>query len=260
MSGSAERIAEDLAWLGLRYEAGTYVQSTRTASYVEAIDELTERSLVYPCDCSRSELAAVASAPHAGDELRYPGLCRDKDPRRVFKRPPALRLRVADGTRIGFVDQLTGTRVAQRVDREVGDFVLRRGDGVVAYQLAVALDDSAQGITHVVRGRDLLGSTARQLLLLELLARPAPAYWLHLPLVVMPDGERVAKRLRSLGVRDLRARGVEAAELVGVLAHGLGLAVDASPREADSLRLEPALASATLSRVSFAVPEAWASG
>lgn len=256
--GSAERIAEDLAWLGLRYDEDHHVQSARFSLYDDSLARLAERGLVYPCDCSRRELAAIATAPHAGEDLRYPGLCRDKDPARSFKRAPALRLRVEDGARARFVDQLTGTLVSERVDREVGDFVLRRGDGVYAYQLAVALDDSAMRISHVVRGRDLLGSTARQLLLLQVLGAPAPGYYLHLPLVVMPDGERMAKRVRSLSIRSLRAAGIDAQTIVGALAHGLGLADDDRPREPDSLSLAPEDAQTRLRRTSMVVPPAWA--
>lgn len=256
MAGAAARIEEDLAWLGLRFDGPTYVQSARFAHYDSALATLQAADLTYPCDCSRRELAAVTRAPHAGDELRYPGLCRDKNPRRPFKREPALRVRVPANSRVRFVDQLTGTTVSSVVDRDVGDFVLRRGDGLYAYQLAVAVDDAAMAITHVVRGRDLLGSTARQLLLLQLLGVPAPQYFLHVPLVVTPDGERLAKRLRSVTVRGLRDAGFAPERVVGILAHGLGLAPDDSPRHADSVQLAPDRASAVLRRTSFEVPAA----
>ena len=260
MPGSAARIRDDLAWLGLTYEAPVHVQSTRFAEYDAVLAALTAGGLVYPCDCSRRELAAVTRAPHTGDELRYPGLCRDKDPQRVFKREPALRLRVPADSRIRFVDQLTGTTVSSIVDRDVGDFVLRRGDGLYAYQLAVAVDDSAMGISHVVRGRDLLGSTARQLLLLQLLGVPAPQYFLHVPLVVMPDGQRLAKRLRSVTVRGLRDQGLAPEELVGALAHGLGLTPSDAPCTAESLQLAPESAHVILRRTSFEVPAALLQG
>lgn len=254
MPGAAERLQEDLRWLGLDYEPPMLMQSARFSEYAGALRELEASALLYPCDCSRTELAAITQAPHAGDELRYPGLCRDKDPARTFKKPPAWRLRVPAESRVRFVDQLTGTLVSSLVARDVGDFVLKRGDGLYAYQLAVAVDDSAMGVTHVVRGRDLLGSTARQLLLLELLDRRAPSYWLHVPLVVMPDGERLAKRLKSLTVRALREAGHAPEEVIGVLAHGLGLAPDDSPRSVDSVQLAPDRASVALRRASFEVP------
>ncbi len=254
MPGAALRIEADLEWLGLSFDPVVYVQSARFSEYDAALAELTERGLVYPCDCSRRELAAVTRAPHAGDELRYPGLCRDKDPQRAFKREPALRLRVPAPSRVQFVDQLTGTTISSQVDRDVGDFVLRRGDGLYAYQLAVAVDDSAMRISHVVRGRDLLGSTARQLLLLQLLERPAPHYYLHVPLVVMPDGERLAKRLRSVTVRSVREARVAPEQLVGLLAHGLGLTASDAACGADSLTLAPESAHARLRHASFEVP------
>lgn len=258
VAGSTERIGEDLAWLGLTYDQGPLMQSARVSAYRDAVQQLAMRGLVYPCDCSRRELAAIASAPHAGDELRYPGLCRDKDPSRSFKRAPALRLRVADGAQVRFIDQLTGTEVSQRIDREVGDFVLRRGDEVYAYQLAVAVDDSAMGISHVVRGRDLLGSTARQLFLLECLERPAPSYYLHVPLVVTPDGERMAKRVRSVTIRALRDAGIGAETICGVVGHALGLRDDDSPCPASALHLAPDEAPRRLRRSSFVLPSAWA--
>lgn len=254
MAGAAEGLVEDLAWLGLSYDGPICVQSTRFSAYESALAKLGAAGLTYPCDCSRRELAEITRAPHAGDELVYPGLCRDKDPDRAFKRSPALRLRVPADSRIRFVDQLTGTTVSSLVDRDVGDFVLRRGDGLYAYQLAVAVDDAAQAITHVVRGRDLLASTARQLLLLQMLGEPAPHYYLHVPLVVLPDGERLAKRLRSVTVRSLRESGFAAEQLVGILADGLGLAEDDSPRTADSVQLAPDRAATTLRRAPFVVP------
>lgn len=232
------------------------MQSTRFSTYESSLARLHAAGLTYPCDCSRRELAAITRAPHSGDELRYPGLCRHKQPGRPFKREPALRLRVPEGSRVRFVDQLTGTVVSSRIDRDVGDFVLRRGDGLYAYQLAVAVDDAAMAITHVVRGRDLLDSTARQLLLLQLLGAPAPHYFLHVPLVVTPTGERLAKRLRSVTVRSLRDAGLGPEQVVGILAHGLGLAADDAPRAASSVHLAPDQAATMLRRAPFEVPAA----
>jgi len=232
--GSAERIIADLTWLGLDWDEGAdegahhhetpYTQSRRAVFYDDALARLRAAGLTYECDCSRAEIARVASAPHAGEELVYPGTCRDAPPDREMKRPPALRLRVPAGRVIAFDDLLRG-HVEQDVSRSVGDFVLRRGDGVYAYQLVVAVDDAAMNITHVVRADDLLASTPRQLLLMELLGHPradAPSY-VHVPMVVASDGERLAKRTGAPTVRDLRGQGVSSEQIIGRLAHGLGL-------------------------------------
>jgi glutamyl-tRNA synthetase len=229
VAGSEVRILEDLAWLGLDYDE-RHTQSKRLAIYEDALAKLEAADVTYPCDCSRAEIARAASAPHPGEELVYPGTCRDAPRDREMKRAPAIRLRVPIGGAVAFDDALHG-RVEQRVDIEVGDFVLRRGDGVFAYQLVVALDDALMKITDVVRADDLLASTARQLLLLRLLGfaeADIPRY-AHLPLVLAPDGERLAKRTRGSTIRELRDRGLSREDVVGQLAHGLGL-VDGSLR------------------------------
>jgi glutamyl-tRNA synthetase len=246
VAGSARRIAEDLAWLGLDWDEGpeagglhaSYTQSERAALYDATLAELAAAGLTYPCDCSRAEISRIASAPHAGEEIIYPGTCRDAPPHREMKRSPAIRLRVPDDSRVVFEDLVRG-RVEQHVGASVGDFVLRRGDGVYAYQLVVAVDDAEMQISHVVRADDLLASTARQLLLMQLLGTPRdrlPTY-LHLPMVVAADGERLAKRAGSATVRSLRDRGLAPAEITGTLARGLGLiAGDASSVRAASSR------------------------
>jgi len=252
--GAAQRIAEDLAWLGLDWDEGPeaggphapYTQSQRLAVYDEALAALTRTGLVYPCDCSRAEISRVASAPHAGEELVYPGTCRDAPPEREMKREPALRLRVPRGASVSFDDLVRG-RVEQRVDVSVGDFVLRRGDGVYAYQLVVAVDDAAMRISHVVRADDLLASTARQILLMRLLGHPeahVPAY-AHVPMVVAPDGDRLAKRAGSATVRALRERGISAAAIREELGRGLGVVTGAE-------------APATWRRAPWPIPAAWA--
>ena len=231
VGGSIERILEDLAWLGITWDEGPdvtprgpfapYTQSARGALYLAALEDLTARGHTYPCDCSRAEIARVASAPHAGDEVVYPGTCRDLDPARAFKRQPAIRLRVPDA-RVEIVDGIMGP-FAHDLAKDVGDFVLQRGDGVFAYQLAVTVDDLAMRITDVTRGADLLASTPRQIVLARMLgATVTPRYW-HVPLVVATDGARLAKRTRGATVRDLRAAGVSAAEIVHALRVGLGL-------------------------------------
>lgn len=230
--GSAARIYEDLAWLGLDWDEGPaaggshvpYIQSQRTALYDAELAKLEAAGLTYPCDCSRAEISRVASAPHTGEEIVYPGICRDAPRDREMKRAPATRLRVPAGASVTFDDLVRGP-IEQSVDASVGDFVLRRGDGVYAYQLVVAVDDAAMRISHVVRADDLLGSTARQIMLMKLLGTSAdnvPAY-AHVPMVVAADGDRLAKRAGSATIRDLRGCGMSAEELLGTLAQGLGL-------------------------------------
>jgi glutamyl-tRNA synthetase len=246
--GAEERIAEDLEWLGLDGDEGPatdarYRQSLRRAFYVEALAVLTRQGRVYVCDCSRTDIARVASAPHPGDELVYPGTCRDKDPKRPMKREPALRLRIQPADTIAVTDLVQGKLDPERL-HQAGDFVLRRGDEVFSYQLAVAVDDLAMRITHVVRGMDLLASTPRQLLLMQALSTGELAWaprggrlprYAHLPLVVGPDGARLAKRTPGATVRELRARGVRAQVVLGQLAHGLGLVDRAEPMGAEDL-------------------------
>lgn len=237
--GASEAILDDLRWLGLDWDEGPelggphapYVQSERTAIYEEALARLAAQGRVFDCYCTRGEIAAAAaasaSAPHgpADDGPRYPGTCRALSPesaaaRRAAGRKPALRFRVEPGIQ-RFVDGIAGP-VALDVAATVGDFVVRRADGIHAYQLAVAVDDGLMGITHVVRGDDLLGSTPRQLLLLEALGLPAPAY-LHVPLLLGPDGARLSKRAGDTTLRHYREHGVRAQRLVAELARSAGL-------------------------------------
>jgi glutamyl-tRNA synthetase len=224
--GSAERILDDLRWLGATWDEGPgdagpfapYTQSERAPLYQAAVDDLTARGLTYPCDCSRAEIARVASAPHAGEEAVYPGLCRDRDPAREMKRAPAIRVRVPS-ERVAFDDRVMGP-VEQELARDVGDFVLRRGDGVFAYQLAVVVDDLAMRITDVVRGADLLASTPRQIAIARMLGADPPRYW-HLPLVVASDGSRLAKRSPGGVVRALREAGLAPDEITGEIERAL---------------------------------------
>lgn len=265
--GSAQRIAEDLAWLGLDWDEGPdaggthapYTQSERAGIYDQRLAELAAAGLTYPCDCSRAEIARVASAPHAGEELVYPGTCRDLPRDREMKRAPAIRLRVPDGAAVAFDDLARGP-VEQRVDVSVGDFVLRRGDGVYAYQLVVAIDDAAMRISHVVRAEDLLASTPRQIVLMRLLgvASPDVPAYAHVPMVVAETGDRLAKRVGSTTIRSLRERGLAAEEILGVLAHGLGLvAGDARPLSARAIAasLQPP---PTWRRPPWPLPRPWA--
>jgi glutamyl-tRNA synthetase len=232
VAGSRERIEEDLLWLGLDWDEAPAVQSERSASYARAVEALSAHGLVYPCDCSRAEIARVASAPHPGEETVYPGLCRDRDPARAMKRAPALRFRVGDAV-VAFDDAVAG-RVEQDLAREVGDFVLQRGDGVYAYQLAVVVDDRAMGISDVVRGADLLASTPRQIALARALGGEGPRF-AHVPMVVTAEGSRIEKRTAGVTIRSLRDAGMSAARIVGALAHGLGLAATNAPATAGDI-------------------------
>ena len=230
--GARERIEEDLRWLGLDWDEAPILQSERGAAYDAAIARLDAAGLVYPCDCSRAELARAASAPHEGEEAVYPGLCRDRDPQRAMKRQPALRVRVPDEI-VEYDDGVVG-RVRQHLAREVGDFVVRRGDGVFAYQLAVVVDDAESRVTDVMRGADLVASTPRQLWLARVLGLVAPRY-AHVPLVLAEDGTRLEKRGRAASVRALREGGVPAEGVLGELAFGLGLAATNAPTTARAI-------------------------
>lgn len=232
VAGAEARQLDDLRWLGLEWDEGPdvggpyapYRQSERLATYADAVARLVAAGLAYPCDCSRAEIARVASAPHGDDGPRYPGTCRDRDPAaRPWRRPPALRLRVPPG--VVTVDDALSGPVSEDVAATVGDFVLRRGDGVFAYQLAVVVDDLAMGITEVVRGHDLLGSAPRQALLARLLSGTPPAF-AHGPLVVAADGTRLAKRARGVSLRDRRAEGAPPGAVLARLAALLGLRAD----------------------------------
>ena len=252
VAGCETRQVDELRWLGLDWDEGPdvggdrgpYRQSQRLASYEEALERLRAAGLTYLCDCSRAEIARVASAPHAGDEgPRYPGTCRAfGHAPREFRRAPAVRLAVPPGE-VVVVDRWQG-EVRQDVAREVGDFVLRRGDGVFAYQLAVVVDDLAMGIEEVVRGADLLESAPRQALLARLLGAEPPGF-AHAPLVVGPDGERLAKRARGVPLRDRREAGETGPAVLGHLARLLGLVAPGDPA--------PASARSLLDRVDLSV-------
>ncbi|MGH9134862.1 MAG: tRNA glutamyl-Q(34) synthetase GluQRS [Ilumatobacteraceae bacterium] len=217
----------DLAAIGLDWDGEVVRQSERFERYREAIATLERSGLVYPCYCTRREIRreieAAASAPHGRLPADgYPGTCRDltaseRGEREASGRPPALRLRT-EHEEIEFVDRVAGVQRGA-----VDDVVLQRGDGVPAYNLAVVVDDAAQGIDQVVRGDDLLASTPRQVLLQRLLGLPTPEY-LHVPLVLGPDGERLAKRHGAVSLSQLGARGITPADVVTALARSLDLA------------------------------------
>jgi glutamyl-tRNA synthetase len=218
---------DDLAAVGIDWDGDVVRQSERFARYDAAIDDLAARGLVYECYCTRreirDEIEAASAAPH-GPPGSYPGTCREltaieRSDRRREGRRPALRLRT-DGRKVDVDDVVHG-----RFSGPVDDVVLRRNDGVPAYNLAVVVDDAAQGVTEVVRGDDLLSSTPRQIHLQRLLGYPQPTY-LHVPLVVDANGDRLAKRRgEPITMADLAARaGIGPAEIVTWIATSLGLA------------------------------------
>lgn len=222
----AEAIRDDLRWLGLDWDREMPLQSTQTPVYAEQFERLRKRGLIYPCFCTRNELHA-ASAPHASDgTLLYAGTCRNLTPAQIASqtRKPAWRIRVPEET-ISFRDGVFGA-VTQNLATACGDFILRRSDGVYAYQLAVVCDDALGGITQVVRGCDLLPSTPRQIWLGRELGFVQPAYY-HVPLLVAPDGRRLSKRERDLDMEHLRRR-YTPEQLTGRLAFLAGLRPEVS--------------------------------
>lgn len=240
----ARQVEEDLRWLGLAWDEGgsaggpdaPYFQSQRTALYEEALARLRGMGLVYPCFCTRAQLHA-ASAPHREDGLTvYPGTCRGLTPEDIARREAAgrkgaLRLRVPEET-VTFTDGHLG-EVTEYLPTDCGDFLLRRSDGLFAYQLAVVVDDAAMGVTEVVRGADLLSSTPRQLLLYELLGWEAPEFY-HFPLLLSPDGRRLSKRDGDLGLGALRER-YTPEEIIGKLAYLAGQNPGGGPRTPEAL-------------------------
>jgi glutamyl-Q tRNA(Asp) synthetase len=190
--GAAEDILHTLAALGLHPDAPPLWQSTRSAAYTSALDRLQEQGALYPCGCSRKEIAAALTQTRVRHQtLGYPGTCRTGLHGKMLR---AWRVRVPeDGDDlVCFTDRWQG-QFCQQLASEVGDFVLKRADGLWAYQLAVVVDDAEQGITHIVRGMDLLDSTPRQLYLQQLLGLPSPQY-LHVPLILDAAGEKLSKQ------------------------------------------------------------------
>ncbi len=222
------QLCDDLRWLGLDWDRGYpeagYLQSERKAQYQTALQVLQEKGLCYPCYCSRKDLLAVR-APHQSDGThRYAGTCRtltkaQRNTRDAQGRCPAWRVRVPDET-LSFVDGNFG-RYAENLQAVTGDFILRRSDGVFAYQLAVVVDDALMGVNRVVRGSDLLPSTARQIWLFRALGYEAPQY-IHTPLLTDAQGRRLAKRDKDLDMATLREQYSPEA-LLGILAHRAGL-------------------------------------
>jgi glutamyl-Q tRNA(Asp) synthetase len=231
VAGSVEEILGALRRYGLEWDGEVVFQSRRTNLYDDALKRLRARGVVYDCGCSRADLQSVASAPNVGPALSrsaraespghvseaiYPGTCRSGlSPGRVAR---AIRFRAPD-ERIGFLDAIQG-RIEENVAEQTGDFVIKRADGPFAYQLAVVVDDAQQGVTQVVRGGDLLSSTARQIALQRALDLPTPSY-AHLPLVVGSDGAKLGKRdgalpLPTLDLARVRSTLATALQILGI--------------------------------------------
>ncbi|WP_254511665.1 tRNA glutamyl-Q(34) synthetase GluQRS [Anatilimnocola floriformis] len=242
--GAAQQAVEDLRWLGLDWDAGpdiggpqfSYVQTERLNLYQAALQQLKDRELIYPCTCTRSEVAAAASAPHAGQEgPRYPGTCAQNTAARADELAVgtyAWRLRTTDKVRT-YHDGLVG-EVRCNVFQELGDFVIAKADGTPAYQLAVVVDDHDMQISEVVRGDDLLPSAFRQLELYELFGWQPPRF-IHVPLVVGEDGRRLAKRHGDTRLATLREAGIRSEQLIGLLAHSCNLRPSTAPVTAREL-------------------------
>ncbi len=218
-------ILADLAWLGFEPDDALVRQSEREALYSAALDRLAALGLVYPCDCTRRE---IADQGPAAEELRYPGTCRT---RRIESHTGPMRRVVLAREEIVFDELRSGTRT-QVPAEQCGDLLARDRNGNWTYQFAVTIDDLAQQVDVVVRGEDLLASTGRQIQLGRLLGRAAPARFLHHPLIRKADGSKLSKSSRDSGIRDLRASGWSAgrvlgaaAEAVGLVAHGRTLGV-----------------------------------
>ncbi len=232
--GASQRMLSDLRWLGLDWDEGPdiggpytpYTQSQRQEIYRSCLQRLVDNGLIYPCYCSRAEIARAASAPQEDEGPRYPGTCRHltQEQRRKHEannRRPSLRFRVDDERIVSFTDVLAGP-VEQHVQRALGDFIVCRSDGIFAYQFAVVVDDALMHINQVVRGADLLQSTPRQVLLYEALGFPLPTF-AHVPLLLDEHGKRFSKRIQSAGLEPLRSAGATPAQVVGQLAATCGL-------------------------------------
>jgi glutamyl-Q tRNA(Asp) synthetase len=203
--GMADDIMRTLELLGFEWDGVPVWQSRRTDAYAAALQFLEKNGTVYPCSCSRAEIAGIATAPHGADELVYPGTCRAGI--QAGKVARSLRVRVS-GEELSFDDGIMGS-FSQQLTESCGDFVIRRADGLFAYHLATVVDDAAAGVTQVVRGSDLITSTPRQIYLQQLLGLTPPAYF-HLPLVTGPSGAKLSKRDCAVSVnsgRDLQHEG-----------------------------------------------------
>lgn len=225
---AAQQAIDDLNWLGIDWDQGPVYQSTRTDDYTAAVQKLLATGHAYPCICSRKEVETAASAPHAEDgSARYPGTCRGRfatveAARKFTGKAPAIRFQVPD-EKMEWTDQFAGPQSHDLA--ALGDFVIAKADGTPAYQLATTVDDAAAGVTHIVRGDDLLDSTPRQILLHRALQLPTPLpHYFHLPLVVGPDGRRLAKRHGDTRLATYRNAGLPVQRILSMLAGWCGVA------------------------------------
>lgn len=230
-----EAVQRDFERLGLTWDEGPYFQHDRQEAYRAAFDSLVQRGLVYPCFCTRADLHA-ASAPHRGEKPVYPGTCRnltaEERASRALTRTPAERLMVPDET-VAFTDLIQGP-YEQNLARDCGDFLVRRSDEAFAYQLAVVVDDAAQGVNSVARGVDLLCSTPQQLYLQTLLRLPHPTY-AHIPLITAERDRRLSKRDHDAALDALLARFKTPEALIGHIAGLTGLAPTSEPATPEQL-------------------------
>ena len=215
-----DAMLEDMRWFGFEWSEGPdvggkfapYNQSERMNFYQAALEKLRAGNFIYPCTCSRKDIQQAVTAPHAADdEVIYPGTCRENSKLKIKNVKFAWRFRVPDGEAVSFRDKNLGEQKLV-AGKDFGDFVVWRGDGVPAYQLSCAVDDAAMQITEVVRGADLLVSTARQILIYRALGLPVPNFF-HCELMLDDSGERLAKRHDALSLRTLRGQGKTQEEL-----------------------------------------------
>ena len=239
-AGAAAQAIEDLRWLGFDWDE-EYVQSERIPLYAEALEMLHSKGLAYPCVCSRKDVEAAQSAPHEGDQLHYPGICRERfaswNEAYKFLNPspmqektvriPCWRFRTPDDAHVSFEDGFGGA-YSMDVRAQLGDFPLARDEKGAGYTLAVVVDDAAMGVTEVVRGDDLLPATPQQILLYRALGLTEPKFF-HVPLVVGPDGRRLAKRHGDTRIASFREDGVKSKDVIGYLAWSLGINPDKKP-------------------------------
>ena len=229
--GADRQAIEDLQWLGLTWDETPIVQSHRTERYAAAIQSLIHSGHAYPCVCSRRDIEIAASAPHSTDgAIQYPGTCKGRfasvqAARDACGQDPAIRFQVPDRT-IEFVDEFAGAR-SFNASNDLGDFIIEKADGTPAYQLAVVVDDMEMKIDHVIRGDDLIDSTARQLLLMEAInPNHCPPRYLHLPLILGSDGLRLAKRHGDSRLSYYRNRGVPVERILRLLGRWCGVVED----------------------------------
>ena len=224
--GAAAQTIDTLRWLGFDWDM-EYVQSERRGIYRAALGRLAAEGLVYPCVCSRRDVEAAQSAPHDGEQLRYPGTCRGRfasweEAFAAKGAAPCWRFKTPEDSVVEFRDAFAGD-FRQDVLSALGDFPLARDIDGAGYTLAVVVDDAAMGVTEVVRGDDLLAATPAQILLQRALGLPTPEYC-HIPLVVGPDGRRLAKRHGDTRIESYRRAGVSPEELIGRIAATCGWA------------------------------------